>query len=145
MDALNIGELARSVGINTSAIRYYESIGLLPKPPRQSGWRKYDPSIVDRLKVIHTAREVGFSLEEIHTLLYRFPKTAQPSSRWQKLARRKLPELNAIIERATALKFLIEAGLDCDCEDIALCINSEGKACRPKSRTIPLSEIKTTQ
>jgi MerR family transcriptional regulator, redox-sensitive transcriptional activator SoxR len=144
MDALNIGELARSVGINTSAIRYYESIGLLPKPPRQSGWRKYDPAIVDRLKVIHTAREVGFSLEEIHTLLYRFLKTAQPSSRWQKLARRKLPELNAIIERATALKFLIEAGLDCDCEDIALCINSEGKACRPKSRTIPLSEIKTT-
>jgi len=143
MAPLNIGQLARTVGINTSAIRYYESVGLLPKPPRQNGWRKYESAEMDRLKVIHTAREVGFSIEEIRTLLHGFPKTAEPSSRWQKLAKRKLPELDAIIERATALKFLIEAGLDCDCEDIALCINSEGKACRPKSRTIPLSEIKT--
>ena len=142
MDTLNIGELAKNVGVNTSAIRYYESIGLLPKPPRQSGWRKYDPSILDRLKVIHAAREFGFTLEEIQLLLDGFPKTAEPSTRWQKLAKKKLPELNELIERARALIFLIEAGLDCDCEDIALCINSEGKACRPKSRTIPLSEIR---
>jgi len=47
MSMLNIGELARNLGINTSAIRYYESIGLLPKPPRQSGWRKYDPAVLD--------------------------------------------------------------------------------------------------
>jgi len=142
MVTLNIGELAKNVGLNTSAIRYYESIGLLPKPPRQSGWRKYDPSILDRLKVIHAARAFGFTLEEIQLLLDGFPKTAEPSTRWQKLAKKKLPELSELIERATALKFLIEAGLDCDCEDIALCINSEGKACRPKSRTIPLSEIR---
>jgi MerR family redox-sensitive transcriptional activator SoxR len=132
MDSLNIGELAQTVGINTSAIRYYESIGLLPKPPRQSGWRKYDPATVDRLKVIHAAREVGFSLEEIHTLLYGFPTTAEPSARWRRLARRKVPELEEIIQRATALKFLIEAGLDCDCEDIALCISSE-ESLPPKS------------
>lgn len=145
MDSLNIGELAKSVGIQTSAIRYYESIGLLPKPPRQSGWRKYDPSVLDRLKVIHAAREFGFSLEEIHILLDGFPKTAGPSTRWRKLAGKKLPELGGIIERARALKFLIEAGLECDCEDIALCINSQGKACRPKSRVIPVSEIKTSK
>lgn len=63
-----------------------------------------------------------------------FPKSASPSRRWQKLAKRKLPELDDIIQRTTALKFLIEAGLDCSCEEIALCINSEGQACRPSSK-----------
>ena len=134
MDALNIGELADKVGIRTSAIRFYESVGLLPKPPRQSGWRRYDPSILDRLQVIHAAREVGFSLDEIRTLLDGFPKGASPSKRWQKLAKQKLPDLEAIIQRTIALKYLIEAGIECDCEDIALCINSEGMACRPVSR-----------
>lgn len=134
MDVLNIGELADKVGIRTSAIRFYESVGLLPKPPRQSGWRRYDPSIVDRLKVIHAAREVGFSIEEIRTLLDGFPKDASPSKRWQKLAKQKLPDLEATIQHTLALKYLIEAGIDCDCDNIALCINSEGVACRPGSK-----------
>jgi MerR family redox-sensitive transcriptional activator SoxR len=134
MDEMNIGELAEKVGIRTSAIRFYESVGLLPKPLRQSGWRRYDPSVLDRLQVIHAAREVGFSIEEIRTLLNGFPKDDSPSKRWQTLARKKLPDLEAIIQRTMALKYLIEAGIDCDCEDIALCINSEGKACRPASK-----------
>ena len=134
MDALNIGELADKVGIRTSAIRFYESVGLLPKPPRKSGWRRYDPSVLDRLQVIHAAREVGFSIEEIRTLLNGFPKSDSPSKRWQKLAKQKLPDLEAIIQRTMALKYLIEAGIGCDCDDIALCINSEGMACRPASR-----------
>ena len=138
MDLLNIGELARSLGINTSAIRYYESIGLLPKPPRQGGWRKYDPSVLETLKVIHTARKLGFSLKEIRILIDGFPKKAEPSARWQVVARRKLPELEAIIERTAALKYLIEAGLDCDCQEIALCFDSEGKACRPKGYKTPV-------
>jgi MerR family redox-sensitive transcriptional activator SoxR len=134
MDLMNIGELASAVGIKTSAIRYYESIGLLPRPPRHSGWRKYESSAAERLRVIHAARRIGFSLKEIRILMEGFPRNSEPSARWQVVARRKLPELQAIIERTTALKFLIEAGLDCDCEEIALCFDSEGKACRPKSR-----------
>ncbi len=134
MEALNIGELADKVGIRTSAIRFYESVGLLPKPPRQSGRRRYDPSILDRLQVIQAAREVGISVADIRTLLDGFPKGDTPSKRWQKLAKRKLPELEATIQRTMALKYLIEAGIDCDCRDIALCINSEGIACRPASK-----------
>ena len=68
MVALNIGELARQAGLQTSAIRYYESIGLMPPPPRSSGWRRYDPEAIDRLHVIKTAREVGFSTGEISML-----------------------------------------------------------------------------
>ena len=134
MDELNIGEVAEKVGIRTSAIRFYESVGLLPKPPRVSGWRRYDPSILDRLQVIQAAREVGFSIEEIRQLLNGFPKGDTPSKRWQKLAKRKLPDLEVIIQRTLALKYLIEAGVGCECDTIALCINSEGVACRPEPR-----------
>jgi len=135
MDEMNIGELAARVGIRTSAIRFYESEGLLPKPSRKSGWRRYDPSVVDRLQVIHAAREVGFSIREIRTLLNGFPIGDPPSKRWQILAKKKLPDLEMIIQRTMALKYLIEAGIECDCEEIALCINSEGQACRPASKS----------
>ncbi|MBI3162144.1 MAG: MerR family transcriptional regulator [Chloroflexi bacterium] len=131
MVALNIGELAKEVGLRTSAIRFYESVGLLQPPPRQSGWRRYDAVVLDRLKVIQVARQMGFSLAEIKVLLDGFPKGASPSKRWRSLAKKKLPEIEAAIQRAVALKYLIEGGMDCTCEDLALCINSHGKACHP--------------
>jgi MerR family transcriptional regulator, redox-sensitive transcriptional activator SoxR len=126
---LNIGELARQVGIQTSAIRYYEEIGLMPAPPRIGGWRRYESSMVDRLQVIHTAREMGFSIEEIRTLLDGFPQATVPSERWRTLAEEKLPEIAGIIARATALKDLLEAGLNCTCEDIELCLRTKGDSC----------------
>lgn len=130
MVALNIGELARQVGVQTSAIRYYEEIGLMPLPPRIGGWRSYDSSMVDRLQVIHTAREMGFSIEEIRTLLDGFPQATVPSERWRNLAEDKLPHLTEIIARATALKNLLEAGLNCTCDDIELCLSTRGDSCQ---------------
>jgi len=129
MVALNIGELARQVGIQTSAIRYYEEIGLMPPPPRIGGWRRYESGMVDRLQVIHTAREMGFSIEEIRTLLDGFPQATVPSERWRNLAEDKLSEIAEIIARATALKDLLEAGLNCTCEDIELCLSTKGDSC----------------
>lgn len=131
MTTLNIGELAHEAGLRTSSIRFYESVGLLPPPARQSGWRRYDVGILDRLKVIQVARQMDFSLAEIKELLDGFPIGTPPSERWRDIADRKLPELDEIIQRVIALKYLIESGLDCTCEDISLCINSHGMACRP--------------
>jgi len=148
MENLKIGELGRQAGIRTSAIRFYESVGLMPKPPRESGWRRYDASVSDRLKVIQAAREVGFSLAEIKLLLDGFPKKTNPSNRWKKLAREKLPKIDQLIQRTLALKFLIEAGMDCNCEDVALCINSKGMACHPvtgKQAIIQMDEIRSLE
>jgi|SRR3990167_4992279 len=136
---MQIGELATQIGINASAIRYYESIGLLPKAPRQSGWRRYTKEDIKRLSVIHSARSVGFSIEDVGELLNDFPKTASPNKRWSLMAKKKLPELEKIIQETTALKYLIEAGLDCACDDIALCLNSQGYACRPKLHAAVIS------
>ncbi|MDT7531455.1 helix-turn-helix domain-containing protein [Sphingopyxis sp. SE2] len=62
--------LAKRTGCNLETIRYYETIGLMPDPPRSAaGYRVYDDSHVSRLRFILRARELGFSIEEIRGLL----------------------------------------------------------------------------
>jgi MerR family redox-sensitive transcriptional activator SoxR len=115
MSELTIGELARQVGVEPSTLRYYEREGLLPASRRVSGWRRYPPEVVQVLRVIRVAKEAGFSLPEIRTLLSGFSPDTAPSARWKVLAVRKLPEVEALIARAQGMKRLLEEGLDCDC------------------------------
>jgi MerR family redox-sensitive transcriptional activator SoxR len=68
------------------------------------------------------ARELGFSLQEIRTLLNGFSPTTAPSERWRALAARKLPEVNTLIQRASLMKRLLEKGLRCDCLSMSDCI-----------------------
>ncbi len=113
--ALSIGAVARQAGLRPSAIRYYESAGLLPAPMRVSGWRRYDATVFVRLAVIHLAQQAGFTLAETRTLLRGFSPRVPPSARWHALARQKLPEIEAVITRARTMKRLLEAGLNCGC------------------------------
>jgi MerR family redox-sensitive transcriptional activator SoxR len=126
MKLLSIGEVARQVNLATSAIRYYESIGLLPEPPRVSGQRRYPPDALQRLQMIRAAQEIGFSLAEIKTLLDGFSPQTPPSARWQSLAEAKLPEVEALIAQATLLKRVLERGLNCECVTLEACF-AEGK------------------
>ena len=82
-----IKSLARQAGLRPSAIRYYESAGLLPAPVRVSGWRCYDGSARTRLAVIELAKLAGFTLAETRILLRGFSPRTPPSARWHKLAR----------------------------------------------------------
>ena len=67
---LRRGELAREAGCNFETIRYYETIGLIPHPPRSEGrHRLYGHEHVNRLRFILRGRELGFSIEEIRALL----------------------------------------------------------------------------
>ena len=69
-DALPIGELSRRTGVNIETIRYYERIKMLPAPPRTAnGRRVYGLPDFRILAFIRRSRELGFSLEEIRTLL----------------------------------------------------------------------------
>lgn len=132
MIALQIGELAQKAGVAPSAIRYYESEGLLPAPQRQSGWRRYSAEALDRLLVIQTARELGFSIADIRTLLHAHPGSTRAAVRWRKFARTKLAEVEATLRQAQTMKRLIEAGLNCDCHEIGACICSKGESCFPQ-------------
>ena len=64
------GQLAGKTGCKLETIRYYEKVGLLPAPPRSAnGYRVYPPELVQRLQFILHARDLGFAMEEIRSLL----------------------------------------------------------------------------
>jgi len=121
MEMLTIGEVARRAGLRTSALRYYESVGLIPQAVRVSGQRRYDGSILNRLAVIRLAQQVGFTVAEIRTLLHDFPEEAPPSQRWQRLASHKIVEMEAQIHQAQAMKEMLETLLDCQCASLDAC------------------------
>ena len=129
MEELAIGEVARRAGIRPSALRYYESIGLLPQPRRVSGRRRYDQSTVQMLKLVQLAQHAGFTVAEIQTLLHGFAPDTPPAARWQPLAQRKIAELDALIERAQQMQAILRAGLNCGClrlEDCAVALEELG-------------------
>jgi MerR family redox-sensitive transcriptional activator SoxR len=121
MESLTIGEVARLAGIRPSAIRYYESLGLLPHPRRVSGQRRYDTSVLQALRIIQIAQEVGFKLDEIQVLFHGSPVDAPLSARWHPLARQKLGEVNVLIARAQIMKHLLEESLQCGCMSLEEC------------------------
>ena len=118
---LSIGEVALRAGLNPSAIRYYERIGLLPDAERVSGQRRYDETVLGRLAVIEFAQRAGFTLAETRTLLSGFSEKVPPSARWRSLAQQKLPEVEALIARASGMKRLLEEGLECECLSLEEC------------------------
>src|SRR3954454_2780066 len=99
---LRIGDVAKRAGVNTSLIRYYERIGLLPAPERVSGQRRYDQTVLRRLAVIDVAQRAGLSRDEVGEL--REIGNEPLSSRLQDLAQRKLPEIEALIDRAERVR-----------------------------------------
>jgi len=120
---LTISKVAKQAGMRTSAIRYYESVGLLPLPQRVSGQRRYHADILRRLAFIKAAQAVGFSVAEIQTLLQELDGDAPLSVRWQSLAKRKLAEVNTLMQRAQGMKRMLEHGLQCSCPDLEQCID----------------------
>jgi len=125
MEELAIGEVARRAGIRPSALRYYESIGLMPAPKRLSGRRRYDESAVQMLRVIQLAQHAGFTVAEIQILLHGFAPDTPPAARWQPLAQQKIAELDALMARAQQMKYILEHGLNCGClrlEDCAVAL-----------------------
>ena len=123
IEDLAIGEVARRAGIQPSALRYYESIGLMPAPKRVSGRRRYSEHTVQMLKVVQLAQSAGFTVAEIQTLLHGFAPDTPPAARWQPLARQKLSELDALLARIQQMKRVLETGLNCGClrlEDCAV-------------------------
>jgi DNA-binding transcriptional MerR regulator len=117
---LAIGELARRAGMSVSRIRFYEARGLLAEPDRESGKRRYPPETVGQLAIIDAAQRVGFSLDEIHDLIW--GRNDPAHERLRQLAIRKLPEIDDLIERATAIRRLLDLCSTCRCESIKDCL-----------------------
>jgi MerR family redox-sensitive transcriptional activator SoxR len=111
----SIGEVARRVGLSTSALRYYESLGLLPTPERSSGRRLYDQDALDRLAMIDVAQRAGFTLREVRVLLDGLQADTPPTQEWRDLAQHKLAEIDQLLARTEAMRTLLHTWLHCDC------------------------------
>jgi MerR family redox-sensitive transcriptional activator SoxR len=127
---LSIGEIAAQVGVRTSSIRYYESVGVMPEPERRSGQRRYGPEAVERLKVIAVAQQAGFSLSEIRELL-EGSDNGEVSDRLKALAERKLPEVEELIVRAEAMRAWLQTATGCNCSTLDVCALFEEKSTDP--------------
>ncbi|MEV0680209.1 MerR family DNA-binding transcriptional regulator [Actinosynnema sp. NPDC050436] len=120
VNPLTIGELARRAGVSTSALRYYEELGLLPAPARASGQRRYPESAARLVATVRLYSEAGFTLAEQKTLLATHDGTFEDRTR---LMRRKVAELDEQIARAQAAREALSHGLRCPHEDITRCPN----------------------
>jgi len=118
---MTIGEVARRTGLRASAIRYYEKIGLLPKPQRIGGQRRYDGGVFNCLAVIDVARRAGFRVEEVQQLFHGFGRGIPAFHRWQVLAQRKITEMDDLIARARKMKLLLQKADRCKCLDLEDC------------------------
>jgi MerR family transcriptional regulator, redox-sensitive transcriptional activator SoxR len=118
---LAISDVARVFGLRTSAIRYYEQIGILPPAMRKNGQRRYDNSALFRLAVVQRAREAGFTLEEIRELFFGFPPGTPPPKRWHQLSQRKIAELRNRMKRLKLMETLLKRVEDCRCDALDEC------------------------
>ena len=116
---MRIGEVARQAGVRVSLIRYYEEIGLLPEAERVSGQRRYDETVLRRLAVIDVAQRAGLSLDEIRELVDH--GNDPMNDRLRELAARRLPEIDALIERARRVRTWLQTATGCDCQAIDDC------------------------
>jgi len=118
---LTIGQVAKRAGIKTSAIRYYERVGLLPEPERHGGQRRYTDETIQRLGVIDVAKRAGFTLTDARVLLAAGRDGAPAHQEIRQLAQRKLPEVEALIHRAEAMKHWLTVASDCNCNTLDVC------------------------
>jgi MerR family redox-sensitive transcriptional activator SoxR len=132
---ISIGELAKRSNINSSAIRFYESIGLMPIPTRVNGQRRYKTDAIDQLKFIKTAQLAGFNNQEITVLLEGFDNQGSPSERWAQMANTKCAEFEEQKKHIDAMLDILKNGLKCECLTWAECfpkVNSNGNCCGKK-------------
>jgi MerR family transcriptional regulator, redox-sensitive transcriptional activator SoxR len=118
---LTIGQVAERAGLRTSHIRFYERVGVLPEPDRVSGQRRYREDVLHRLAIIDVAQRAGLTLEEITPLTGPDNRSADASRHIRALADEKLPEIDALIARAQAVKHWLQVARTCDCASVDVC------------------------
>jgi Cu(I)-responsive transcriptional regulator len=109
MQAFTIGHAARATGSKAQTIRYYEQIGLLPRPDRSEGnQRLYTRADIDRLGFIRHARDLGFSIEAIREFLQMADRPDLPCAEADAIAFRHLEDVKARIARLQSLQAELE-------------------------------------
>ena|SRR5579864_357273 len=111
---MTIGQVARSAGVTPSAIRFYESSGLLPKPGRKSGIRDYDPRIVDQIRALRFLRSSGVPIRDLASI---FSSASLGSEQSKAVVKARIAELDRVIKDARAMKARLHGLLACECRN----------------------------
>src|SRR5215467_4005892 len=135
---LAIGDLSRRTGMASSALRYYERVGLLAPEGRANGRRYYGPASAERIALIRLCQDAGFTLAEVRAFLAAGSRR-DPS--WTRLMKAKLQELETSIARAKDAKALIEHGLACRHRELSRCPNFRAALTARLSR-LPCSPLR---
>lgn len=120
---MKIGDIARASGISARMIRHYEGLGLIPAPVREdSGYRTYAQPDLDRLRFIRRARDLGFPLPEIASLITLWQNPARASAEVKALALARAKALHAQAQELEAMRTSLE-------QLAAACHGDEGPDC----------------
>lgn len=128
MAQLSIGHLAERAGVATSAIRFYESRGLIGSVRTTGNQRRYEQATLRRVAFIRTAQRIGLSLDEVGAALATLPAGRTPTKAdWARLSRAWRPRLDEQIERIERLREKLDTCIGCGCLSLKKCaLNNPG-------------------
>jgi MerR family transcriptional regulator, redox-sensitive transcriptional activator SoxR len=122
-DLLTIGALAARSGIAPSALRYYESVGLISAARNAANQRRYPRSTLRVVSLIRVARELGFSLDEIAAAFASLPNAAAPTVEdWERLSLAWRAGLEARISLLVELRDDLSECIGCGCLSLERCV-----------------------
>jgi DNA-binding transcriptional MerR regulator len=107
MELIPIGQAADRLGLNPSALRYYDERGLVSPTARRAGRRMYGPDELRRLAFIKIAQRLGLPLDTTAAVL------DAPGPRWRELVRRQIAELDQVIAQAQGAQLFLNHSLNC--------------------------------
>lgn len=119
---LTIGQLSERTGVAPSALRFYESKGLLTATRSDGGQRRYPREALRRVSFIRVAQHVGLSLEEIGQALSSLPENQTPTKRdWERLSRGWRHRIDARIALLERLRDRLDGCIGCGCLSLRVC------------------------
>ncbi len=121
-DRLSIGDLAERTGLSVSAIRYYETEGLVTAARNAGGQRRFLRSDIRRLSFVLIAQQFGFTLDQIRTKLQSLPEGRTPTKRdWERISQGIRKQLDAKIETLNRLRDHLDGCIGCGCLSLRKC------------------------
>ncbi len=142
VELLPIGEVAHRAGVAASALRYYESEGLITSTRTGGGQRRYERNVLRRLAFVRAAQNVGLSLDEIRSALSTLPAQRSPTKAdWARLSRSWQARLDEQIAGLTQLRDGLTSCIGCGCLSLQRCAlsnpNDAVAALGPGARFLP--------
>ena len=131
---LTIGQLSQRSGVATSALRYYEDLGLIGSERSAGNQRRYPQHVLRRVAFIRSAQRVGLTLDEVAEALATLPDGRTPTKAdWSRLSRSWRPRIDAQIERLERLRDRLDSCIGCGCLSLRTCaLNNPGDEVAPR-------------